>query len=263
MMRDDIIEINHLNYQVGREYLLKDITWKVKAGEHWAIFGLNGSGKTTLLSILAGYKMLSEGEVKIFGAPYDDDNLLAFRKRIGLVSASYFDHCYGEESALQIVLSGLLGTLGLDFDITDDAVKHAKNLLSRVGLGEKIEQSYSSMSKGERENVLIARAFMNHPEILILDEPCSGLDIIAREKMLDAIEAFAKQSDKTIIYVTHYAEEVPDCFEHALLLRNGRIYATGNRTEIFTKQCLCRFLDVDVEVQYDERGKMMIVADDE
>lgn len=183
--------------------------------------------------------------------------------RIGLVSASYFDHHYGEESALQIVLSGLFGNLGLDFDITDDMVKRAKKLLIRVGLGEKIEQSYTSMSKGERESVLIARAFMNNPEILILDEPCSGLDIIAREKMLDSIKTFARQSDKTIIYVTHYAEEVPDCFGHALLLRNGRIYATGNRTEIFTKQCLCRFLDVDVEVQYDEHGKMRIFTSDE
>ena len=130
-MSGNIIEVNKLSCRVGKKYLLKDISWNVKPGEHWTIFGLNGSGKTTLLSILAGYKMQTDGEVKVFGEVYNNDNLLVFRKRIGLVSASCFDRYYREESALQIVLSGLFGTLGLDFDITDQNVKYAKKLLCR------------------------------------------------------------------------------------------------------------------------------------
>ena len=262
-MSGNIIEVNKLSCRVGKKYLLKDISWNVKPGEHWTIFGLNGSGKTTLLSILAGYKMQTDGEVKVFGEVYNNDNLLVFRKRIGLVSASCFDRYYREESALQIVLSGLFGTLGLDFDITDQNVKYAKKLLCRVGLSEKIEQSYASMSKGERESVLIARALISNPEILILDEPCSGLDVTARDRMLNTVEDLAKQGKMTIIYVTHYAEEVLDCFEYALLLRNGKIYKKGSSSEIFTAPCMSAFLNTAVEVQHDERGRLTIFTPDE
>lgn len=259
-MSDFVIEVNKLSCRVGKKYLLKDISWEIKQGEHWTIFGLNGSGKTTLLSILAGYKMQTDGVLKVFGEVYNDDNLLAFRKRIGLVSASCFDRYYREESALQIVLSGLFGTLGLDFSITDEDVKNAKTLLTRVGLAEKIEQSYASMSKGERESVLIARALIGNPEILILDEPCSGLDVTARDRMLNTVEALAIQGQMTIIYVTHYAEEVLDCFENALLLRKGKIYKKGRSTDIFTAQCMSSFLNTEVEVKQDERGRLTIFA---
>lgn len=118
--------------------------------------------------------MPSAGMIKVFGEEYDNENLLRFRKKIGLVSGSYFDRYYHEESALEIVLAGSLGTLGLDFEIADSDVLEAKDLLKKVGLGLQINQSYGTMSKGERQNVLIARALMAHPEILILDEPCSG-----------------------------------------------------------------------------------------
>ena len=260
---DNIIEVNKLCCRVGKKYLLKDISWSVKPGEHWTIFGLNGSGKTTLLSILAGYKMQTDGTLKVFGESYNDDNLLAFRQRIGLVSASCFDRYYREESALQIVLSGLFGTLGLDFDISDENVKYAKKLLGRVGLGEKVEQSYASMSKGERESVLIARALISNPEILILDEPCSGLDVTARDRMLNTVENLARQGKMTIIYVTHYAEEVLDCFENALLLRNGKIYKKGISSEIFTAQCMSAFLNTEIEVKKDECGRLTIFTPDE
>lgn len=257
-MGDYIIEVNKLSCRVGKKFLLKDISWKVAAGEHWTIFGLNGSGKTTLLSILAGYKMQTDGEVKAFGELYNDDNLLVFRKKIGLVSASCFDRYYREETALQIVLSGLFGTLGLDFDIADADVKRAKKLLCRVGLEEKIEQSYASMSKGERESVLIARALISNPEILILDEPCSGLDVTARDRVLHTIEDFAKQERMTIIYVTHYAEEVLPCFEHTLLLQQGKVYKKGCSRDIFTTECMTAFLGTNAEVQRDDHERMRI-----
>ena len=121
-MDNVIMEMQNLSLKAGRRYLVKDINWQIKKGEHWAVFGLNGSGKTTLLSIMAGFKMPSAGMIKVFGEEYDNENLLRFRKKIGFVSGSYFDRYYHEESALEIVLAGSLGTLGLDFEIADSDV---------------------------------------------------------------------------------------------------------------------------------------------
>ena len=254
------IELQNLKYKVGKKCLLKNIDWKVRPKEHWIIFGLNGSGKTTLLSIIAGYKCQSEGEVKVFGETYCDENFLQNRKRIGLVSASLFDRYYTSESVLQIILSGLIGTLGLDFTITDKDVKRAKELLKKVGLGQKIDQNYNSLSKGERECVLIARALIGQPEILILDEPCSGLDVMARERMLNTIEALAEQDDMTLIYVTHYMEEILGCFENALFLKNGKIYKKGASSELFTEKCMSDFLENNIKIRYNERGRLSFFA---
>lgn len=259
-MEGPIIEVKDLCYKVGKKYLLKDISWKVERGEHWNVFGLNGSGKTTLLSILAGYKMPTTGSVKIFGEPYSNENLLAFRKKIGLVSTSCFDLFFSNESVLQIVLSGTLGSTGLDFSISNQDVKNARGMLEKVGLAQKLDQSYDLLSKGERENVLIARALVANPEILILDEPCSGLDVSARDKMLNTIEALAGRQDMTMVYVTHYAEEILDCFEHTLLLKQGKIYQQGATRILFTEENISDFLGTDVEVQCDQYGRMSMHA---
>lgn len=261
-MMDNIIEINKLGYKVGWKWLLRDVNWNVKTGERWIIFGLNGSGKTTLLSILSGYKSPTEGCVKVFGTEYTNENLIEQRKRIGLVSTSYFDHYFSNESALQIVLSGKTGAVGLDFDINDQDVKNAKKLLRKLGLDDKLDQSYSLLSKGERENVLIARALIAKPELLILDEPCSGLDVIARDKMLKTIEHLALRKDQTMIYVTHYTEELLECFDHTVLLRNGKVYKKGKSAEVFTQECMQDFLREKVEVVRDDHCRLSIYSSD-
>lgn len=261
-MDGNIIETKGLSCKIGKRYLLKDINWEIGYGEHWNLFGLNGSGKTTLLSILAGYKMQTSGSLKVFGEVYNDDNLLKFRRDIGLVSASCFDRYYNNESALEIVLSGLFGTLGLDFDIRDEDVKRAKMLLGKVGLEEKVDQSYSLMSKGERESVLIARSLIANPKVLILDEPCSGLDITARDRMLNTIEKIAEQGSITLIYVTHYAEELLPCFTKTLLLRQGRVYKKGDSETVFTEEVMKKFINAEVELSKDKYGRYSIFTKD-
>lgn len=258
MEQKTVIEMKQLNCKIGKQYLLKEINWTITDGEHWILFGLNGSGKTTLLSILAGYQQQTSGELKVFGEAYCAENLIRNRRKIGLVSSSYFDRCYQDESVLEIVLSGVLGTLGLDFDLTDADVKRAKQLLGRLGLAEKINQSYGTMSKGERECVLIARALLAEPEILILDEPCSGLDVLARDNMLHTVEQLAESRETTMIYVTHYMEEILPCFEHAVLLRQGRIYQKGRSQTVFTEAVMCDFLQSAVQVHRDENGRITL-----
>ena len=256
-----IIETEKLCCRTGQRYLIGDISWQVAQGEHWCVFGMNGCGKTTLLSTIAGFKQPTGGVLRVFGEAYSAENVLAHRRRIGWVSSSFFDQYYHKESALSIVLSGKTGGFGLDETITAQDIKRAKALLSELRLAERINQPFGLLSKGERQNVLLARALLASPDILILDEPCSGLDVIAREYVLGMVQELAANTDITVIYVTHYTEEILDIFQHTLLLKNGRVYAQGRTEELFTQERLSDFLDHPVTVQRDGRGRVQVSAE--
>ncbi|MDO4280490.1 MAG: ATP-binding cassette domain-containing protein [Peptococcaceae bacterium] len=246
----NIIETNKLSLKAGTKYLLKDIDWKVRPGENWIVFGMNGCGKTTLLSILAGYRQASSGTFTILGERYTPENILLLRRKIGWVSSSFFDQKYTKESALDIVLSGCNGSLGRDNAYHhDEVLMRAKQLLKAFHIGDKIYQPFHLLSRGERENVLIARALIGRPEILLLDEPCTGLDICAREYLLNTLRGLASNSNLTIIYVTHYTEEIMmDVFAKTLLMKNGLVYQQGLTEEMFTSEVFTDFLELPTVV---------------
>lgn len=248
-----IINAKHLSCKMGKNYLLKDITWEVQQGENWVVYGLNGSGKTTLLSIIAGYKNYSEGTLEIFGQPFSNQNIFSLRKKIGWVSGSFYDKHYTKESVLDIILSGKFGTLSLNYDVTLDDVRFAKSLAEELGIKDKINYSFDMLSKGQRQNVMIARALFSEPELLVLDEPCSGLDVYNRAYLFSAIQKLSEK-DITIIYVTHYTEEILDIFEYSILLSKGRIFAKGKTTEIFTPTTLEKFLGYPVNIMKQTDG---------
>ena len=252
---DAIVEVKKVCCKAGYRFLLRDVDWTVKPGEHWVVFGMNGSGKTTLLSIIAGFKHYTKGTVKVFGEEYNNDNILGIRRKIGLVSASFFDKHYTKESILNIVLSGKHGTLSLDEDITLHDVRLAKDLLCELKLGDKIDYSFDTLSKGERQNVLIARALFSNPDILILDEPCTGLDIYNRSYLFETIEELSKRKELTIIYVTHYVEEIIPLFDKILLLRQGTVYAQGNTKDLIREDIFCDFLGYPVGITVDQNGR--------
>ena len=248
-MSDEALAVNGLSVKTGQQYLLKDITWRVPQGENWIVFGMNGCGKTTLLSVLAGFKQPTAGDVRVLGKNYSQDNILALRQRIGWVSGSFFEQKYTKESAQDIVLSGKFGTLGLGRPITDGDRKRARSLLKALHLGRKIDQPFHLMSKGERQNVLIARALMAEPEILLLDEPCTGLDILAREQLLSTLRSMAQEGRMTIVYVTHHTDEIlTDVFPKALVLKEGLAFAQGETAELFTSETLSAFFQTPVTV---------------
>ena len=222
---DTVVKMQDLGCKAGNRFILKNIDWEVQKGQHWVVFGMNGSGKTTLLSIAAGYMGYTHGELEVLGQTYNDENILDIRRRIGWVSASFFDKCLSREPVLDIVLAGKTATLGVDDSITDADVRRAKALLTELRLKSKINYPFDFLSKGERQNVLIARALMGNPELLILDEPCTGLDVFSREYLLSTIRKLAENTDVTIVFVTHYTEEIMDVFSNCMLLKDGRIYA--------------------------------------
>lgn len=251
--RETIVKTSDLSCQSGFRFLIKDVSWEIKRGEHWAVLGMNGSGKTTLLSIIAGYKQHTAGELLVFGERYSAENILDFRRRIGWVSASFYDRLYTKESALNIVLSGLCGTLGISDQITRADVRRAKMLLRELGQADRLDTPFDMMSKGERQNVLIARAMMSRPEILVLDEPATGLDILARNRLNLMIKTLSEDTDMTIIYVTHYLEEITPEFQHLLLLKNGRAYQKGLTSEIMTSEVMSKFLERPINIS-SEKG---------
>ena len=206
-MNDVLIKATQVSCKVGSRYLIKQINWTVHKGEHWVIFGMNGSGKTTLLSLIAGYRKHTYGTLQVFGQSYSAENIFKIRKKIGWVSSSFFDKYMSHESALNIVLSGLTGALGLQSHISNVQVKIAKDLLKYLNLAGREDYPFDLLSKGERQNVLIARALLPQPKIMLLDEPSTGLDILAKESMMSMVRELARHTGITILYVTHYAEK--------------------------------------------------------
>ena len=253
-----VIKAEKVCCQSGQHYLLKDIDWEVKQGEHWIVFGLNGSGKTTLLSAIAGYKQHTAGKLEVLGQVYDDTTLFSLSKQIGWVSASFFDKYYSSETVLCIVLSGLFGTLGIGAEISDQDVQKARALLEQWHIGHKSDMPFSMLSKGEQQNVLIARALISDPKILVLDEPGTGLDVFARENLLQWVKLIAETTETTIIYVTHYPEEIQPCFEKCLLLQHGQVLANGSIDEVFQSDVLSNVLGEPVMVQKNENGTVML-----
>ena len=261
MTEDVIIKANKLCLQSGKRYLLRDIDWEVKRGEHWLVFGMNGCGKTTLLGTVAGFKSQTGGTLEVFGQPYTNENILELRSKIGWVSGSFFDKCYSHESALNIVLSGLFGTLGIQFSITNAQVRQAKALLKEMRMGDKINTPFDFMSKGEQQNVLIARALMAEPEILVLDEPGTGLDVYAREHMLQTVQELAEKRQVTVIYVTHYPEEIQPFLQKTLLMQDGKVFAQGNTEDIMTSENISALLQDTVTIQHEAGNHIRMMLD--
>lgn len=256
-MDQTIIKAKKLCLQSGKRFLLNDINWEVKRGEHWLVFGMNGCGKTTLLSTVAGFQSPTGGQLEVLGQSYTKDNILALRQKIGWISSSFFDKCYRQESALDIVLSGLFGTLGIDFSVTDRQIRQAKALLGELRMGDKINTPFDFMSKGERQNILIARALIAQPEILVLDEPGTGLDVYAREHMMRTVQDLAESNQVTIIYVTHYPEEIQPFMNKTLLLRGGRVFAQGDTKDIITSKIISELMNEPIEIQHDDSSHLL------
>lgn len=243
-----VIEAKQVSVIRDSKYILKSVDWSVKTGEHWAILGLNGSGKTTLLNMVNGYFFPSEGEMQVLGKTFGKYDLRELRKSIGWVSTALQEKLYGTESVEDIVLSGKFASIGLYEQPCQRDREIARNILERLDSVHLSNRTYQSLSQGEKQRVLIARGLMSSPRLLILDEPCTGLDIFAKEQLLSIIEKFSYEQDApTMIYVTHRTEEILPTFTHTLLLRRGQVHSSGKTHLVLTKENLCDFFEAPVQ----------------
>lgn len=233
-----LLELNNVSIRFGHKFVVKDVSWEIQEGENWAFLGLNGCGKTTLLSLLAGYMGPTSGTIKICGTEVTNNNHQLLRQTIGFVSSSFFNKVFTNEQVLDIVLSGKTESLYPNLaEVSMKDVQQARSLLDIYQLGDSLRYSYDMLSKGQQQCVLLARAQMKENRLLILDEPCEGLDILRKDLFLQQIKKYA-ESGVGIIYVTHHTEELSNIFHKACFMRDGTLHSTGSFNAMFTEQNL-------------------------
>ncbi|MDR1817134.1 MAG: ATP-binding cassette domain-containing protein [Puniceicoccales bacterium] len=245
-----LIEVRGLRVERER-VILDDVNWSVNAGENWVILGANGSGKTSLLAVLTGWLAESAGSVSIAGATRGEDDWRILRRRVGLVSAAFAQRVAGEESALAVVAGGRDACVNLLHEPPPAVRRAALALMQRTDCAHVAAQPWRTLSQGERQRVLVARALFSQLAVLILDEPCAGLDPVAREKFLTLINTLAAGSAGVpLVLVTHHVEEITPVFTHALLLREGRILAAGPLQTTLTSTNLSTLFNAPLHLRH-------------
>jgi iron complex transport system ATP-binding protein len=230
-----ILAVSSLRVTRGDNVILRGLDWCVRSGEHWVILGGNGSGKTTLLKALLGYLSPSSGDITLLGQRYGEADWRELRLKIGIVTSALQASVPAAEPAIETVISGRYAQLDLWLTPTRADIVAAKKLLRSLGALRLVNREWQFLSQGERQRVLIARALMARPRLLILDEPCAGLDPVAREDFLRFLDRLArKKNTPALVLVTHHVEEILPCFTHALLMRAGQVVASGARARTLT-----------------------------
>lgn len=217
----EVVRMSKVSIKYGERIILKDLDWTVMKGERWALSGQNGSGKSTLLSLVCADNPQSYAcDIALFGQERGSgETIWDIKKHIGYVSPEMHRSYQRPLPAIRVVASGLTDSVGLYVKPSDADYDICRFWMDMFGLQGKEETSFMELSSGEQRLVLLARAFVKDPELLILDEPLHGLDNSNRRLVKDIIEAFCKRQNKTLIMVTHYKEEWPSCIDHSLVLQ--------------------------------------------
>ncbi|WP_077330180.1 ABC transporter ATP-binding protein [Virgibacillus siamensis] len=247
-----IIEMENVYLIRHEKTIISNINWKVEKGEHTTILGMNGAGKTTLLNLVCGYLYPTKGTIKVFDKQFGTYPLGELRKDIGWVSSSLIEKMKHQprSTALQVVLSGKFASIGLYEKPCHSDVEKATNILEQLGIAHLRNQSFEMMSQGEKQRVLIGRALMASPKLLILDEPCAGLDFLSKEKLLNIINQLATYHQTTIIYVTHQIDEILPICTNTLLVKDGFIFSKGKTKDLLTSETMSNFCNTPVIVSH-------------
>jgi len=246
-----IIELAGVSVRRSGRTILGPLDWAVASGERWVVLGANGSGKSTLLSIVDMALWPTTGRVDVLGATYGRVDAREHRRRIGLagsaVEAAFRDDL---TPPVLIMTAKHAATEPWWHEYSDDDRSRARDLALRLGLGEVLDHPFGTLSAGERRRTSIARALMPDPELLLLDEPTTSLDLGARETLLrDLSTLAAAAAPAAIVLVTHHVEEIPAGFGHALILRQGRVVARGPLDEVLTAEVLSEAYGLPIEVR--------------
>jgi len=232
-----------------RKVLVEDVTWEVGPGEHWVVIGPNGAGKTTLMSVIGADRHPSKGTVRVLGETFGHTDMRALRGRIGRVDPNQrmLDWVNGQEA----VLTGLKNQIWPKWDEWSPAdYARARELLELVGCADFAEQEIKTLSQGERQRIRIARALIAQPELMLLDEPATGLDFPAREALLGSLDHLTRtHPDLPTIMVSHHLEELPTTITHVLLMKDARVLAKGEAREMLTSAWISECFGFPIIVQ--------------
>jgi len=246
-----VLELRDVTYRRDGQEIIRGVSFTVNRGERWAMLGPNGAGKSTILGFCGAVTHPTSGTVHVLGSQLGRVELQALRRMIGHVNPRH--PLRSPLTVRDIVLTGLTGTIEttLRWQPTAAESERADALIALLGLGAKADQRWPVLSQGERGRVLIARALICEPRLLLLDEPSTGLDIAAREQLLEAIDQLTQtHPDVATVLVTHHLEELPSSTTHALLLADGRVVAAGPARAAVTTENVSAAFDHPIEVQF-------------
>lgn len=244
-----MIKLNNVSLDIyGAGRILNNINWHIKDGEKWVLFGRNGSGKTKLLEIVTGYNYASQGEVVRFGLGQPGHDIRELRKRIGYVSSSLREMFSRRERLIDAVLSGIYASIGMYREAANEERERAAYLISTIGLRGREYDIIGNLSDGEKQKLLMLRSLINDPDLLILDEPSAGLDIIARENLLESIEELTRRKIISVIYVTHHVEEITSFLENIFVIDEGECFFQGPVNDALDKNIFSSLFNKKIEV---------------
>lgn len=258
----NILSIKNLSL-IRQRPLLQNINWTIEPEQHWCILGANGSGKTLLLKTLLAYEAKTTGEVQILGKTYGYHDWRELRKKIGWISNDIARKIAPNTTGLQVILSGINAGIGYASDYQQSDIDQAKKILEQIEFENGRENRHSSMerrslinqtwkfcSQGERQRLLISRALLSNFKILILDEPCSGLDPASRMDFLALLQTLIQNKKlPTLILVTHHVEEILPEISHVLMIKNGQILSQGKKSVCLNSHNLTNAFNRSVQIE--------------
>jgi iron complex transport system ATP-binding protein len=242
----------------GGTTLLREVDWKITPGEHWTVLGPNGAGKTLLLRIVTGYIWPTEGRVMVLGSYLGTIDLRLLRRRIGWVSQAVSDLMPAYSTLLETIASGPLASLGLYEEPNPLLKEKARVKAEEFGLSHILDRPFHLLSSGERQRTLLARAALTEPELLILDEPMSNLDMGGRELFLERVKKLAESPNApTIILATHNTLEIGPFITNAIIVKEGSILTAGPIESTMTSEILSKAFDLPLSVEKSASGRYL------
>ncbi|WP_051198290.1 ABC transporter ATP-binding protein [Gordonia shandongensis] len=251
MSAREVLRLDSVTFRRNGREILHGVDLTVRAGEHWALLGPNGAGKTTILGFCAAQTHPTTGTVDVLGRRLGRVDTAELRKHIGHVNPRH--RLQSDLTVTEVVLTGITGTIDLPmrWTPTDEDVARARRLIADSGMSSRADSSWHTLSQGERGRALIARALIGDADLLLLDEPTTGLDVAAREQLLETVDALAVTEPQVAsVLVTHHLEELPESTTHAVVVAEGAIVARGTARTTVTSAVISRAFDHPIDVEY-------------
>ena len=254
----EVVRFDHVNFVREERHILADINWTVHSDQRWLILGANGSGKTTLVRLASMYEHPSSGSVTVLGETLGSTDVRLLRRRVGLMSASLGAQLRPQLSAQDTVVTAKYAALETWWHTYTEAdYTRARECLARLGVEQFAQRSMGTLSSGEQQRVLLARALLNEPGVLILDESSARLDLGGREHLVDALaELTTDPGAPPLILVTHHVDEVPPGMTHAMLLREGTVLAAGDLDSVLSAESLSECFDTPLTLERRRDGRL-------